>query len=65
MTEFPLTINLDRPPYELAENTIRHTLRDLYGFVPPDMGSELALTIHQTVTAYQDALIEEVKHDKE
>lgn len=55
------TIHLDRPPYALVENTIRHALRELYGFVPLNLGAELADHIHTAVTEYQNYLVEDLK----
>jgi hypothetical protein len=51
---------MDRPPYDMALNAIRHTLRDLYGYVPHNLGEELASHVHATVSDYQDTFLKDI-----
>lgn len=53
-------LHLDRPSYAEVENRVRHLLRDLYGFVPLDVGCEIATQLHAEVTAYQDGLLKDL-----
>lgn len=53
-------IHFDHPQYAAVENTIRHALRDLYGFVPLNLGCELASHVHTAVSEYQTALLADV-----
>lgn len=53
-------LHLDRPPYAEVENRVRHLLRDLYGFVPLNLGVELADHVHVAVTEYQDSLLKDI-----
>lgn len=49
------------PGFPAVSNAIRHTLRDLYGFVPLNLGEELAEHVHDAVSSYQKALAADVE----
>jgi hypothetical protein len=57
-----VTFTVDRPPFDHVDTTIRHMLRDLYGFVPTHVAGELAIHIHAAVVEFQDGLVADLQN---
>lgn len=53
------------PGFPAVSNTIRHALRDLYGFVPLDLGEDLARYVHTSVGLWQHGLEHAVEANRD